>query len=150
MQLSAHFAQSEFEMDGPLPEECLPVVRQFCQEVLEPIREQFGPFIFTSARRTDEANAEAHGQPNSEHLYTADQCAVDGYVPDVPARMIFDWARYNAHLPFHQLILEHGSNGFTVLHISMNRLLPGVRSVLEGATHNAGKYTPADHVAFNA
>jgi len=148
MLLSPHFDQSEFEQDGPLPEECIPVVRRFCLSVLEPIREQFGAFKITSARRTEEANTEAHGQPNSEHLYTAEHCAVDGYVPHQQSRPVFDWIRENPKLPFHQLILEHDANGFSILHISMNVAMPGVRSVLEGATHNAEKYTPVDHVAF--
>jgi hypothetical protein len=56
--------------------------------------------------------------------------------------------RNNPVLPFHQLILEHGANGSSVVHVSLNRRMPGVRSVLEGFVHNQEPYTKVDHVDY--
>lgn len=149
--LSPHFEQSEFEKDAPIPSECVPVATEFCTLILESVREQFGPLIITSGYRPPEENAEAHGQPNSEHIYSADWCAGDFYSETSAARNIFDWMRSIAgeSLPFHQLILEHGAAGSSIVHVSYNRKMPGVRSVLEGATHNSEPYVKVDHVAYN-
>jgi hypothetical protein len=148
VELSTHFTTEEFDMDGPIPAECLPIFVRLCQEIMEPAREQFGvPFAITSGYRSIEANAEAHGQPNSEHLATKDWCACD-FLVSTGVRPIFDWMRTNKVLPFHQLILEHGTNGSTIIHVSINSLKPGVRSVLEGATHNTSPYIKVDHVEF--
>src|SRR5271154_2951774 len=149
--VSTHFDLPEFEKDGPIPEACLPVLTELCTEVLEPVREQFGALVITSGYRPPEANAEAHGQPNSEHIYTPAWCAADFYAVSTVGmleRTIFDWMRMNSRLPYHQLILEHDANGSSVVHVSMNKRMPGVRSVLEGATHNAEPYVKIDHVPY--
>jgi len=44
--------------------------------------------------------------------------------------------RNNPYLPFHQLILEHGKDGSSIIHVSINKMMPGIRSVLEGSEHN--------------
>jgi hypothetical protein len=146
--LSAHFDVNEFDGDAPIPPACLPVLTDLCEQVLEPTRAQFGvPLEITSGYRPPLANAEAHGQPNSEHIYTPAWCAADFVVNGVSPRAVFDWMRNNSSLPYHQLILEHGQNS-TVIHVSVNKLEPGVRSVLEGATHNAVPYIKVDHVDY--
>jgi hypothetical protein len=148
--LSTNFNQSEFEKDGPIPAECVPILRRLVVEVLEPIRAFCGcPLEITSGYRPPEANAEAHGQPNSEHMYTATKAATDFLTPNnsPTARGVFDWMRNNSTLPYHQLILEHGQLS-TVIHVSINSEMPGVRSVLEGATHNAVPYIKVDHVDY--
>lgn len=147
--LSPHFNQSEFEKDAPIPEPCIPVLTELCTFILEGVREQFGPLIITSGYRPPEANAEAHGQSNSEHIYDPAWAAGDFYSELVPSRSMFDWMRNNATLPFHQLILEHSANGSSVVHVSRNRRMEGIRSVLEGATHNAEPYVKVDCVAYN-
>jgi hypothetical protein len=76
-------------------------------------------------------------------------CACDFFVKGVSQRMVFDWMRTNPVLPYHQLILESSADGSSVIHVSINKMMPGVRSVLIGATHNAVPYTKADYVAYN-
>jgi zinc D-Ala-D-Ala carboxypeptidase len=148
VQLSEHFALEEFQKNDAIPSECIPAFTELCQMILEPVRKKVGiPIRITSGYRSVEANTEAHGQANSEHVATADYCAADFYV-GAGARMIFDWMRTNPSLPYHQLILESGANS-TIIHVSWNRLKPGVRSVLVGATHNAQPYQKADYVAYN-
>lgn len=146
IQLSTHFGSNEFETGGPIPTECLPIFERLCVEILEPVRSDFNfPLVITSGYRSPEANAEAHGQPNSEHMATTDWCACDF----IGSRAVFDWMRLNPLLPFHQLILEHGQSGSSIIHVSINQQKVGVRSVLEGATHNASPYIKVDYVAYS-
>ncbi len=147
-QLSAHFTLEEFDHGSGVPPESIPVLTFLCAEVLEPAREFADcPFLVTSGHRSVEANAAAKGQPNSEHIYTVDHCACDFVPQGRPTREIFDWMRMNPMLPYHQLILEHGASS-TVIHVSLNQLKPGVRSVKEGATHNAEPYVNVDRVDY--
>lgn len=147
--MSEHFALEEFDQDGPVPAEALPVLAILCTDVLEPAREFAGTsFLITSGNRPPKVNAAAHGQPNSEHIYTAEHVACDFYQSLRPMREIFDWMRLHPSLPYHQLILEHSPNGSSVIHVSVNIARLGVRSVLEGATHNSGPYIKMDHVEY--
>lgn len=154
MQLSEHFDQGEFENDGPIPPECIPVFQQLCQLVLEPIRAHLGrPILITSGYRSPEANKAAHGVPNSEHVASPEWCAADftfntTFGQLVSVRAAFDWIRNNPTIPFHQVILEHGATGSSIIHISYNTENIDDRSALEGATHNASAYTKWDCVAF--
>ena len=145
-----YFSLEEFEKDEPIPGQCVPSFVNLAQDILDHAREYQGcALIITSGYRDPQANLEAHGQPNSEHVATTDYCAADFYPADGKTRALFDWMRNNPNLPFHQLILEHGANGSSVIHVSWNRTKRGVRSVLEGATHNAEPYTAVDHVPLS-
>lgn len=150
IQLSAHFSSREFEQDAPIPLECIPIFKRLCSEILEPARAYVNiGLIITSGYRDPASNAAAHGQPNSEHMASAHWCACDFYRIGSNMRELFDWMRNNPALPFHQLILEHGEDGSSVIHVSINDQKPGIRSVLEGATHNAEPYAKVDYVAYN-
>lgn len=145
VRLSQNFNLDEFGKD--IPAVCVPTLGILCVEILEPIREHVGaPLYITSGYRSPEANTAAHGQPNSEHMATADYCAADFYCNDVVK--VFDWCRNNDSLPYHQLILEKGKLGY-VIHISFNKTKPGTRSVLVGATHNSQKYQEVPYTPFN-
>jgi hypothetical protein len=150
LMLSANFAAEEFmDVDDAMPAECVNIFRMLCLTILEPTHAQFNRAMhITSGYRTMAENQAAHGQPNSEHMATADYCACDFYVEAEPTRPVFDWMRNNPTLPFHQLILEHGHDGSTIIHVSINNIKPGIRSVLEGATHNSEPYVAVDHVPF--
>ena len=145
IQLSEHFSLPEFGQG--IPAACIPTFQTMCTQILEPIREYVETAIYiTSGYRSLEKNEAVHGQENSEHMATADYCAVDFFCPKVPS--VFAWLTQNQNLPYHQLILETGRLGF-VIHISWNRLKPGVRSVLSGATENSQPYERVAHVEFN-
>ena len=58
--------------------------------------------------------------------------------------------RQNRDLPYHQLSYETNEQGGAIIHVSVNRTMPGVRSVLQGATHNASADTKVDHVPYLA
>lgn len=151
MWLSDHFGLEEFDQNGPVPQESMAALTILCRDVLEPTRAFCGTaLLITSGNRPPAANAAAHGQPNSEHMYNADHVAADFFQSDKPMREVFDWMRNNPSLPYHQLILEHSANGASVIHVSVNLIKAGVRSVLEGATYNASPYIKMDYVAFAA
>ena len=148
--LSRHFSTDEFSKDAPVPDDCVDVLRQLCVEVLEPVRDKFmSALLITSGYRSIAANEAAHGQVNSEHIYSKDWAAADFLVcsEQVTARAVFDWMRSNKTLPFHQLILEHSVTS-DIIHVSVNRLIPGLRSVLEGAVHNHIPYVKVQYVQF--
>jgi len=148
--LTAHFHLSEFEHGATIPDECIPIFVELCAKILEPIRAVFDkPIIITSGYRSPESNAEAHGQPNSEHLATPIKCACDFYLQGIGMRFVFDFLRNSPVFPYHQLILEGDAQGGSIIHISINKAMPGVRSVLTGSTHNKSAYQKADHIPFN-
>jgi hypothetical protein len=148
--ISTHFDLEEFQKGDPIPAECVAIFTMLCEEILEPVRDQFdNAIVITSGYRSPEQNAAAHGQPNSEHVATAEKCAADFFVENTAARAVFDWMRNNAALPFHQLIYETDAHGGAIVHVSINiELGPAVRSVLIGATHNLEPYQKADYVAY--
>ena len=138
MVLSEHFDQSEFELDGALPETCVSVFQKLCSSLLEPIRSQFNlPITVTSGYRSPAANAAAHGVPNSEHVASADTCAADWYIVGQDMRAVFDWIRLSSGLRWGQVILEHGTHN-DIIHLSVNPRLQ--RDALEGATANRTGY----------
>ena len=150
--LTAHFNLEEFQLGDLIPYVCVPAFRALCREILEPVRVNFNvPLVITSGYRSPQENAEAHGQPNSEHMATPTIAAADFY-PDSPGLVtcddIFDYMRTSPSLPYHQLILERGEKG-SVIHVSFNAAKVGMRSVLIGATHNSEPYTPASHVEYS-
>lgn len=147
MKLSEHFQQSEFERDAVLPFGCIPIFQMLCANVLEPIRTYAGPMLITSGYRPPDANAAAHGVPNSQHIATPADCAADFEVVGThDLRHLFDWIRKKSGLPIDQLIFEHQKNGGPdILHVSY--VIEGPRrEALEGSTANASTYM---HTDFN-
>ena len=145
VKLSEHFSLEDFGAN--IPAAAAPSFSQLCNLILEPVYQQFGTKLWvTSGYRSPENNAAVHGQSNSEHMATADYCAVDFFTVNI--QKVFDWMRNSATLPYHQLILEKGKVGY-VIHVSWNRLKPAVRSVLVGATNNSQPYQQVAHVEFN-
>ena len=121
-----------------MPSEAVPIFTFLAENVLEPVREQFGEAItITSGYRDPDANAAAHGVAHSEHMASANWCAADFVVANVAMRAVFDWIRGNV-LPYHEVILEHGDN-CDIVHISVNKEAKG-RVAKEGATANRTPY----------
>jgi len=155
MQFSEHFQSVEFEKPDVMPAECFGIFTLLCTEILEPIRAFVGkPITITSGYRSPEHNTEIHGSPTSEHIATNEYCAADltfdttfGLMMSV--RKVFDWIRNSPSLPFHQVILEHGANGTSIVHVSIDTMKPGEREALEGSTYNASPYTSWPVVAYN-
>jgi hypothetical protein len=151
--VSPNFESGEFEHGTRIDPECMPLLKQFCAKVLEPIRTYIGrPMTITSGDRTAETNAGAHGVKDSEHIWTPRKLAADfSFNRSTPSaltvRAAFDWIRNNPAIPFHQVIYEHGAYG-SIIHVSMNLDL-AVRQAYEGATHNATPYIAWEVAPYN-
>jgi zinc D-Ala-D-Ala carboxypeptidase len=141
--LTEHFDLDEFALDAPIPEECVPIFKSLCEQLLEPLRIHFDePILVTSGYRTPASNAAAHGVSNSQHVATDMYCAADWYLFSMHSDMrpVFDLVRSSAGLQFDQLILEHGAGG-DIIHSSWSRAL-NRREALEGETANQSGYKP--------
>lgn len=112
MKLSEHFSLSEFEhsvtaircnIDNSVPSELIPLLRNLCERVLEPLRQHVGePVIISSGYRCQELNRRVGGASNSQHL-TGE--AADISVNNTPKlRQWYIWMAEN--LPYDLLILE--------------------------------------------
>ena len=71
------------------------------QNVVQPVRDHFGPTIVTSGYRSEALNAAIGGSPRSQHKRGQ---AADIEVPGIPTGEVAQWIADN--LTFDQLILE--------------------------------------------
>lgn len=123
MKLTEHFSLSEFErsstaiangIDNTVPQRLIPPLRNLCEKVLEPLRQQFcEPVTISSGYRCPELNRLVGGARNSQHL-TGE--AADIYIEDfVKLRKWYEWMKTN--VPYHQLIYE-GKGKQQWIHVS--------------------------------
>lgn len=149
MELSPHFERSEFEIEGPMPENCVGAYTALCLNILEPIRAHVNePLIITSGYRSPAGNAAAHGVSNSQHVATANWCAADFRVDGMDSlNSLFDWIRLKSGIEsIDQLILEHNmQTDRDIIHVSWVSSGPR-HDALEGETANQSPYKV---LAFN-
>lgn len=154
MNLSEHFTLAEFVRNGRgLPNRPGPdaedAIREFCAEVLEPLRAKFGAVVITSGYRNPFLNARVGGTPDSYHVANGLRCAADVTVPEVRLVRVFDWLRLESGLPFDKAILERQDGRDATIHIqyrtkACQTITAGVprRLAYTGQTGGRGKYTP--------
>lgn len=128
MQLSPHFKLVEFSrsataqarhIDNTPNEEQIKNLKFLCDNVLEPLREQFGPIIIGSGFRCPALNTAVGGVKNSQHT-TGEAC--DIHLPSIEVgKKYFEFLK---KLPiFDQLIWERDnprSNHYWI-HVSVKR-----------------------------
>ena len=128
MQLSPHFKLVEFtrsataqarHIDNTPNEEQIKNLKFLCDNVLEPLREQFGPIIIGSGFRCPVLNTAIGGVKNSQHK-TGEAC--DIHLPSIEVgKKYFEFLK---KLPnFDQLIWERDnprSNHYWI-HVSIKR-----------------------------
>ena len=128
MQLSPHFKLVEFtrsataqarHIDNTPNEEQIKNLKFLCDNVLEPLREQFGPIIIGSGFRCPALNTAVGGVKNSQHK-TGEAC--DIHLPSIEVgKKYFEFLK---KLPiFDQLIWERDnprSNHYWI-HVSVKR-----------------------------
>lgn len=75
-KLSPHFTLFEMVRSGTAIDNCIvnhptatrvEALRQLCINVLEPLREEFGPIVISSGFRNDQLNILVGGVPGSQH-----------------------------------------------------------------------------------
>lgn len=128
MQLSPHFKLVEFtrsataqarHIDNNPNEEQIKNLKFLCENVLEPLREQFGPIIIGSGFRCPALNTAVGGVKNSQHK-SGEAC--DIHLPSIEVgKKYFEFLK---KLPiFDQLIWERNnprSNHYWI-HVSIKR-----------------------------
>jgi len=150
MNLSPHFTLEEMiksqsgdraGIDNLPPPACREALRALCVNVLEPIRERFGPVVITSGYRGPELNRMVGGAASSQH------CSGEAADIEVPGMSNGDLARWiEKHLEYDQLILECYKPGIPSsgwVHVSYKAHTPNRKQELTATVVN-GKmvYTP--------
>lgn len=121
--LSPHFILYEFTRSGMAQEKGLsndPNLEQrkaltaLCDNILEPLRQQFGPIVISSGFRSQQVNSLVGGVKNSQHL--------TGEAVDIAACSVEQLRRYynfiSRNLDYDQLILEPDDDHPRWLHVS--------------------------------
>jgi len=90
-------------------------LEKLCNDLLEPIRKQFGPIMVNSGYRMSKLNKKIGGSPTSQHVFgqAADINAVKYNTPEGRAEMA-KWVSANLKGKFHQALVEFGC-----LHIAL-------------------------------
>jgi hypothetical protein len=119
-------------------------LRALCVQVLEPIREHFGPVVINSGYRGAELNRLVGGAASSQH------CAGEAADVEVPGMSNGDLARWiEQHLEYDQLILEcykPGTPSSGWVHVSYKAHGPNRKQELTATVVN-GKMTYAPGIA---
>lgn len=117
MKLSKNFSLDELtasntaikkNIDNSASPTIVDALQELVTNVLQPVREQFGPVTITSGYRCDELNRAIGGSTTSDHSYGR---AADFEVKGVDNRVVAIWITEN--LPYKQLILEFYNDGET-------------------------------------
>ena len=116
MMLSDHFSLAEFTksqtairkgIKNEPNEEAIENMRLLCENILEPIRENYGlPFTLNSGFRSLGLNTEIGSSPTSQHVTGQ---AADFEIPTISNKDIAHWIRDN--LDYDQLLLEFYKEG---------------------------------------
>ncbi|MBO4564201.1 MAG: peptidase M15 [Bacteroidaceae bacterium] len=136
MKLSEHFKLEEFErsataqrlnVDNRVPEALIPNLQALCENVLEPLRQQFGePVYISSGYRCYALNNYVKGALKSQHMKgeAADIYSKQG------AKRLREWYLWMVdNLVFDQLIWETRPNGSKWIHVSYKRTGPNRQQV---------------------
>ena len=115
MRLTANFTLAEFEksqaatrlgIPNSVPEDKILSLQALAENVLQPVRDHFGPVIITSGYRSPELNEAIGGSSTSQHSQAE---AADFEVIGVSNKEVAHWIADNCL--FDQLILEFYTPG---------------------------------------
>ena len=131
-KLSKHFTRDEFEdsqwaarrnKQNKMDHTQLDNAIELSTNVLEQIREKFGPTIISSGFRSMEVNRGIGGSTNSQHTYGE---AADIKVIGHNAYEVADWITEESDIEFDQCIYEYGAwvhISFTKRYANRNQVL---------------------------
>lgn len=115
IQLTRHFTLDEFQRSQTATRYGIDMtiqrggivhsnLQRLCQQVLQPVRDHFGPVTITSGYRPPRLNTLIGGAPSSQHLTGL---AADFVVPGYPLLEVARWIRDNCP-GYDQVIHEFG------------------------------------------
>ena len=125
MKITENFTISEFEhsdkaiefgINNKVPKKYNDNIVSLCENVLQPLRDKFGPIIISSGYRCNELNEAVKGVSNSQHCKdeAADITATNATLMDVYRYIIEE-------LDYDQCFLEKNSKGKKWIHVSFSR-----------------------------
>ena len=123
-QITPHFSYKEMSRSAWAERhhvsndpDCLQMasLENLCRELLEPLREKFGPIGINSAFRSPRVNEGVHGVGNSKHLSGE---AVDIHLPSEEIGRAY-YRFIKAHIDFDQLLFEYNRSGAMWIHCSV-------------------------------
>jgi hypothetical protein len=141
-QLTEHFSEAELGVAG-CEERLIDNARYICTELLEPLRERFGPIIVHDGYRDPAHNARVGGKEASFHLFEGGKSAADVSSPAVANQTeVFDWIRLESGLPFDKVILETNPQGVaSTVHLQIDSEAAPRRQAFTGLTGAGEVYT---------
>jgi len=116
-------------------------LRALAENVLQPLRDKFGPIFVSSAFRSEALNAATAGSSKtSQHMKgEAADIDMDGIKTNVTNAMVFDYIE--RYMSFDQLIWEHGNDtNPDWVHVSWSLKGPQRKMVIR--TTPSGGYVP--------
>jgi hypothetical protein len=145
MKLTEHFGYAELKIDGT-DERVVANALHLCNEVLEPIREQWGSLSITSGYRDWQKNKDIGGAWDSQHLYLGGNAAVDFKPAKSNLREVFNWIRLISKIKVDQVILEFQNGLPSIIHVSTNRDKLPRQMALTGQTFGKGPYSKVEFI----
>jgi hypothetical protein len=142
MQLTAHFSDTELAVAG-CEARLLDNATYICDQLLEPIRLNFGPVRVDDGYRDPTHNARVGGKPDSYHLFDFGRSAADIRVNGQTLQYVFDWIRLRSGLPFDKVILEYSENIPACIHLQIDSKSQPRRLAYTGSTGAGTEYLPA-------
>jgi len=142
--ITKHFSFVELNLQGAT-ERVVENYIKLCEQVMEPIREKFGPLVITSGYRYETLNNAVGGKPDSFHLGFDGKAAID-FRPFRKEKLlhIWDWLRLDSDLLFDKIILErdkHDAQTPVIIHVQLDTRNPPRRLAYEGFTGAGTSYT---------
>ena len=115
MNLSKNFTLAEYtksqtalrhNLDNTPNEEHLEAARALFENVIQKVRDRFGPTVINSGYRGPELNEKVGGSPTSQHCF-GEACDIE--CPGIPNAEVAQWI--TEHTTFDQVILEFYTPG---------------------------------------
>lgn len=142
MQLTEHFSDAELGVAG-CDERLQGNARFLCTEILETVRDHFGPILVHDGYRDPAHNQRVGGKPTSFHLYENGRAAADIGAALASCGDVFDWIREKSGLPFDKVILEFSPDGAAAcVHVQVDVLNAPRRNAYIGPTGAGTDYEP--------
>lgn len=147
MNITDHFTSEELSIPES-DQRVLDNAAELCKQLLEPIREKWGPLHITSGERCAAHNKDVGGVPTSFHLYSGGHAAADFRPMAASVEQVFKWICLESKLPFDQCILEYDGETPSIIHVQIDCARAPRRMGLVGMTHgNHGRHYTLVNVA---